>query len=125
MIAQAEHKDTIINRQGKTKDIMQAVVDCYNSDYAQVQELADNLPGNDTLSRCRAVFDFVDKTSSTRSTLCKSNGSEPRRGYGAMARGIARAFRSSFARAFGAWVFLTCSGSLPMKATAILRTSTR
>lgn len=61
MIAQAEHKDTIINRQGKTKDIMQAVVDCYNSDYAQVQELADNLPGNDTLSRCRAVFDFVDK----------------------------------------------------------------
>jgi len=48
MIAQAEHKDTIINRQGKTKDIMQAVVDCYNSDYAQVQELADNpfpLPG--------------------------------------------------------------------------------
>lgn len=61
MIAQAEHKDTIINRQGKTKDIMQAVIDCYNSDYAQVQELADNLPGNDTLSRCRAVFDFVDK----------------------------------------------------------------
>ena len=61
MIAKAEHKDTIINRQGKTKDIMQAVVDCYNSDYAQVQELADNLPGNDTLSRCRAVFDFVDK----------------------------------------------------------------
>lgn len=61
MIAQAEHKDTIINRQGKTKDIMQAVVDCYNSDYSQVQELADNLPGNDTLSRCRAVFDFVDK----------------------------------------------------------------
>lgn len=61
MISQAEHKDTIINRQGKTKDIMQAVVDCYNSDYAQVQELADNLPGNDTLSRCRAVFDFVDK----------------------------------------------------------------
>lgn len=61
MIAQAEHKDTIINRQGKTKDIMQAVVDCYNSDYVQVQELADNLPGNDTLSRCRAVFDFVDK----------------------------------------------------------------
>ncbi len=61
MIAQAEHKDTIINRQGKTKDIMQAVVDCYNSDYAQVQELADNFPGNDTLSRCRAVFDFVDK----------------------------------------------------------------
>ena len=61
MIAQAEHKDTIINRQGKTKDIMQAVVDCYNSDYTQVQELADNLPGNDTLSRCRAVFDFVDK----------------------------------------------------------------
>ena len=61
MIAQAEHKDTIINGQGKTKDIMQAVVDCYNSDYAQVQELADNLPGNDTLSRCRAVFDFVDK----------------------------------------------------------------
>ncbi len=61
MIAQAEHKDTIINRQGKTKDIMRAVVDCYNSDYAQVQELADNLPGNDTLSRCRAVFDFVDK----------------------------------------------------------------
>lgn len=61
MIAQAEHKDTIINRQGKTKDIMQAVVYCYNSDYAQVQELADNLPGNDTLSRCRAVFDFVDK----------------------------------------------------------------
>ena len=61
MIAQAKHKDTIINRQGKTKDIMQAVVDCYNSDYAQVQELADNLPGNDTLSRCRAVFDFVDK----------------------------------------------------------------
>lgn len=61
MIAQAEHKDTIINRQGKTKDIIQAVVDCYNSDYAQVQELADNLPGNDTLSRCRAVFDFVDK----------------------------------------------------------------
>lgn len=61
MIAQAEHKDTIINRQGKTKDIMQAVVDCYNSDYAQVQELADNLPGNDTLSSCRAVFDFVDK----------------------------------------------------------------
>lgn len=61
MIAQAEHKDTIINRQGKTKDIMHAVVDCYNSDYAQVQELADNLPGNDTLSRCRAVFDFVDK----------------------------------------------------------------
>lgn len=61
MIAQAEHKDTIINRQGKTKDIMQAVVDCYNSDYAQVQELADNLPGNDTISRCRAVFDFVDK----------------------------------------------------------------
>lgn len=61
MIAQAEHKDTIINRQGKTKDIMQAVVDCYNSDYAQVQDLADNLPGNDTLSRCRAVFDFVDK----------------------------------------------------------------
>lgn len=61
MIAQAEHKDTIINRQGKTKDIMQAVFDCYNSDYAQVQELADNLPGNDTLSRCRAVFDFVDK----------------------------------------------------------------
>ena len=64
MIAQAEHKDTIINRQGKTKDIMQAVVDCYNSDYAQVQELADNLPGNDTLSRCRAVFDFVDKNNS-------------------------------------------------------------
>lgn len=61
MIAQAEHKDTIINRQGKTKDIMQAVVDCYNSDYAQVQELADNFPGNDTLSRCRSVFDFVDK----------------------------------------------------------------
>lgn len=61
MIAQAEHKDTIINRQGKTKDIMQAVVDCYNSDYSQVQELADNFPGNDTLSRCRAVFDFVDK----------------------------------------------------------------
>lgn len=61
MIAQAEHKDTIINRQGKTKDIMQAVVDCYNSDCAQVQELADNFPGNDTLSRCRAVFDFVDK----------------------------------------------------------------
>lgn len=61
MISQAEHKDTIINRQGKTKDIMQAVVDCYNSDYAQVQELADNFPGNDTLSRCRAVFDFVDK----------------------------------------------------------------
>ena len=61
MIAKAEHKDTIINRQGKTKDIMQAVVDCYNSDYSQVQELADNLPGNDTLSRCRAVFDFVDK----------------------------------------------------------------
>lgn len=61
MIAQAEHKDTIINRQGKTKDIMRAVVNCYNSDYAQVQELADNLPGNDTLSRCRAVFDFVDK----------------------------------------------------------------
>ena len=61
MIAQAEHKDKIINRQGKTKDIMQAVVDCYNSDYAQVQELADNFPGNDTLSRCRAVFDFVDK----------------------------------------------------------------
>lgn len=61
MIAQAEHKDTIINRQGKTKDIMQAVVDCYNSDYAQVQELSDNFPGNDTLSRCRAVFDFVDK----------------------------------------------------------------
>lgn len=61
MIAQAEHKDTIINRLGKTKDIMQAVIDCYNSDYAQVQELADNLPGNDTLSRCRAVFDFVDK----------------------------------------------------------------
>lgn len=61
MIAQAEHKDTIINRQGKTKDIMQAVIDCYNSDYSQVQELADNLPGNDTLSRCRAVFDFVDK----------------------------------------------------------------
>lgn len=61
MISQAEHKDTIINHQGKTKDIMQAVVDCYNSDYAQVQELADNLPGNDTLSRCRAVFDFVDK----------------------------------------------------------------
>ncbi len=61
MIAQAEHKDTIINRQGKTKDIMQAVVYCYNSDYSQVQELADNLPGNDTLSRCRAVFDFVDK----------------------------------------------------------------
>ena len=61
MIAQAEHKDTIINRQGKTKDIMQAVVDCYNSDYSQVQELADNLPGNDTLSRCRSVFDFVDK----------------------------------------------------------------
>lgn len=61
MIAQAEHKDTIINRQGKTKDIMQVVVDCYNSDYAQVQELADNLPGNDTISRCRAVFDFVDK----------------------------------------------------------------
>lgn len=61
MIAQAEHKDTIINRQGKTKDIMQAVVDCYNSDYSQVQELADNFSGNDTLSRCRAVFDFVDK----------------------------------------------------------------
>lgn len=61
MISQAEHKDTIINRQGKTKDIMQAVVDCYNSDYSQVQELADNFPGNDTLSRCRAVFDFVDK----------------------------------------------------------------
>ena len=61
MIAKAEHKDTIINRQGKTKDIMQAVVDCYNSDYSQVQELADNFPGNDTLSRCRAVFDFVDK----------------------------------------------------------------
>lgn len=61
MIAQAENKNTIINRRGKTEDIMQAVIDCYNSDYAQVRELAESLPGDDTLSRCRAVFDFVDK----------------------------------------------------------------
>ena len=61
MIAQAENKNTIINRRGKTEDIMQAVIDCYNSDYAQVRELSESLPGDDTLSRCRAVFDFVDK----------------------------------------------------------------
>ena len=61
MIAQAENKNTIINRRGKTEDIMQAVIDCYNSDYAQVRELAESLSGDDTLSRCRAVFDFVDK----------------------------------------------------------------
>lgn len=61
MIAEAEHKNTIINRRGKTEDIMQAVIDCYNSDYAQVRELSESLPGDDTLSRCRAVFDFVDQ----------------------------------------------------------------
>lgn len=61
MIAEAEHKNTIINRRGNTEDIMQAVIDCYNSDYAQVRELSESLPGDDTLSRCRAVFDFVDQ----------------------------------------------------------------
>lgn len=61
MIAEAEHKNTIINRRGKTEDIMQAVIDCYNSDYSQVRELAESLPGDDTLSRCRAIFDFVDR----------------------------------------------------------------
>lgn len=60
MIAEAEHKDTVINSRGTTEDIMQAIIDCYNSDYAQVEELAQSLPGDDVKSVCKSVFDFVD-----------------------------------------------------------------
>lgn len=61
MIAEAEHKNQVINRRGTTADIMQAIVDCYNSDYAQVEDLACNMPGSDVKSVCKSIFDFVDQ----------------------------------------------------------------
>ena len=61
MIAEAEHKNQVINSRGTTADIMQAIVDCYNSDYAQVEDLACNMPGSDVKSVCKSIFDFVDQ----------------------------------------------------------------
>ena len=61
MIAEAEHKNQVINSRGTTADIMQAIVDCYNSDYAQVEDLAENMPGSDVKSVCKSIFDFVDQ----------------------------------------------------------------
>lgn len=61
MIAEAEHKNQVINSRGTTADIMQAIVDCYNSDYSQVEDLACNMPGSDVKSVCKSIFDFVDQ----------------------------------------------------------------
>ena len=61
MIAEAEHKNQVINSRGTTADIMQAIVDCYNSDYAQVEDLAESMPGTDVKSVCKSIFDFVDQ----------------------------------------------------------------
>ncbi len=61
MIAEAEHKNQVINSRGTTADIIQAIVDCYNSDYAQVEDLACNMPVSDVKSVCKSIFDFVDQ----------------------------------------------------------------
>lgn len=61
MIAEAEHKNQVINSRGTTADIMQAIVNCYNSDYAQVEDLAESMPGSDVKSVCKSIFDFVDQ----------------------------------------------------------------
>jgi len=55
----AKNINKLLKRNGKTADIATAVMQVYNNDYQQANELAKSLVGNSTEQTCEKIFNYV------------------------------------------------------------------
>jgi hypothetical protein len=59
-IASPTYTEKQVKKNGKTSDIISAIMDAYNRDYGQLEEFVRKIRGSDSIERkCRYVFDFI------------------------------------------------------------------
>lgn len=54
-----DYKNTLLKKNGKTSDIVDAVMTVYKKDYEQVNDLAKTFETNNIEETCRNIFDYV------------------------------------------------------------------